>query len=204
MTTTPTTPATPRMTPPPVPPPVVVLSSVPPSTASGLGAPSGTPPWMRYELPAVEELMDLLKDPANADPKEVHNKILHFMGAISIVLMQESVSRSPSFNRAQTGSRAIDSLRAISQTMMEREKTLHKDRLDFDSPRFRFVIEAMWDLIEVVLKEIGMTEDQVNDFFTHLQSKLPDWEDKMRKYVNSMSFSAKAHELSRPEKTEEA
>ena len=115
------------------------------------------------------------------------------MGVMALILMQEAAAKAPSFNRAQTGSRAVEALRALSMTLQEREKSLYKDRLDFDSPRLQAFIDALWDLIENVMKDCGFSEDQVNNFFLVLQSRLPAFEEKQKKFVNSVSFNASKH-----------
>jgi hypothetical protein len=155
--------------------------------ARGQGANSLT-----YELPDLTEFQRQLDDP-NADMKDLHHQLTRLMGATSLILLQESCAKAPSFNRAQTGSRAVEALRALFTTLQEREKNLYKDRLDFDNPRFQFFVDSLWDLIEEILGDCGLTPDQVNNVFLLLQSRLPAWEDRTKKYCNSVSFNAAKH-----------
>ena len=143
-------------------------------------------------MPDIAGFQALLDDP-NADIKDIHAQLTRMMGVMSLILMQEAAAKAPSFNRAQTGSRAVEALRALSMTLQEREKSLYKDRLDFDSPRLQSFIDALWDLIENVMKDCGFTADQINNFFLVLQSRLPAFEEREKRFVNSVSFNASRH-----------
>ncbi len=147
---------------------------------------------LKYELPDLTAFQNLIDDP-NTDIKDLHHHLTRLMGVTSIMLLQEACSKAPSFNRAQTGSRAVEALRALFTTIQEREKNLYKDRLDFDNPRFQYFVDSLWDLIEEILKDCGLHADQVNNFFLLLQSRLPAWEEKTKKTVNSVSFNASKH-----------
>jgi len=164
---------------------------IPELQLSGLPV-AGLETHTKYALPDIIGFQKLLDDP-NADIKDLHAQLTRMMGVMSLILMQEAAAKAPSFHRAQTGSRAVEALRALSMTLQEREKALYKDRLDFDSPRLQAFIDALWDLIETVMKDCGLGADQVNNFFLVLQSRLPSFEEKQKKYVNSISFNASKH-----------
>lgn len=165
--------------------------SVPTISLTGLPS-GGQETHTKYTLPDMAGFQRMLDDPST-DIKDLHAQLTRMMGIMSMILMQEAAAKAPSFNRAQTGSRAVEALRALSTTLQEREKSLYKDRLDFDSPRLQAFIDALWDLIEQVMKDCGFSPDQINNFFLVLQSRLPTFEDKQKKYVNSVSFNAAKH-----------
>ena len=168
-------------------------SYAPPPAVALSGIPNHAPEiHNKYALPDIAGFQALLDDP-NADIKDIHAQLTRMMGVMSLILMQEAAAKAPSFNRAQTGSRAVEALRALSMTLQEREKSLYKDRLDFDSPRLQSFIDALWDLIENVMKDCGFTADQINNFFLVLQSRLPAFEEREKRFVNSVSFNASRH-----------
>jgi hypothetical protein len=117
---------------------------------------------------------------------------MKLIGQVAIILIEESCQGHPSFTRAQTASRAVEGLRALAQTLQERQQSFYKDRLDFENPRFVYVISALFDLIEETLTDTGITEAQRNNFFIQLQARMLPWEEKMKKSVNSVSFNVKA------------
>jgi len=147
---------------------------------------------LKYPLPDIDAFAKLLEDPS-ADIKDLNHQMIRLMGTTAILLLQESHTQSPSFARSQTASRVVDALRSMHMTLQEREKNLYKDRLDFDNPRLQYLIDGLWDLIEVVMKECAFTEDQINNFFLMLQSKLPAFEEATKKKINSVSFNAAKH-----------
>jgi len=145
-----------------------------------------------YKLPDIEGFRTLLDDP-NVDTKDLNHQLVKMMGAVALILIQESVVKAPSFHRAQTGTRAVEALRALAMTLQEREKNLYKDRLDFDNPRFQYFVDALWDVIEETMKSAGFTQDMIDNFFLMLQSKLPSWEEKTLKTCNAVGFNSARH-----------
>ena len=149
-------------------------------------------PDFKYPIPDITAFSQLLDDPT-ADIKDLTHQLTRLMGTTAILLLQEAHTKAPSFNRAQTASRVVESLRALHMTLQEREKNLYKDRLDFDNPRLQFLIDGLWDLIETVMRDCKFTDDQINNFFLMLQSRLPAFEDDTKKRVNAVSFNASKH-----------
>jgi hypothetical protein len=182
---------------PPIPPVPLLFNApsrgsiTPPPELNLSGAPKNLSalPDFKYPLPDVSEFTKLLDDPA-ADVKDLNHQLTRLMGQTAILLLQEAHTKAPSFNRAQTASRVVEALRSLHMTVQEREKNLYKDRLDFDNPRLQYLIDGLWDLIESVMRDCKFNDDQINNFFLMLQSRLPTFEEETKKKVNAVSFSA--------------
>ena len=147
---------------------------------------------LAYPLPDTAEFQKMLNDP-NSDPKDLHHQLTRMIGYTSLLLFQEAHAKTPNFNRAQSGSRAVEALRSLFTTLQERDKNLYKDKLDFDNPRLQAFIDSLWDLIESVMLICEFDKEAINNFFLMLQSKLPDWEEETKKRVNAIGFNAAKH-----------
>jgi ribosome-binding ATPase YchF (GTP1/OBG family) len=101
--------------------------------------------------------------------------------------MAESASDSLKAFRVKALSEQVKALRELAKTLTEAEQLSKRDILNFDGPKFQFVLSEIVKLFKKALIQANLTESQSNDVLKLFRDLLALYEPVLRKETDRIS-----------------
>ena len=87
-------------------------------------------------------------------------------------------------------SEQVKALRELSKTLVESEQLAKRDVLNFDGPKFQFVLSELVKLFKKTLQSNQMTESQINDILRGFRDLLATYDPVLRKETDRITGKA--------------
>jgi ribosome-binding ATPase YchF (GTP1/OBG family) len=133
----------------------------------------------------IQGILEMIEDPEMA-LSEINKKIAMEIAYISAD-MAESASDSLKAFRVKALSEQVKALRELAKTLTEAEQLSKRDILNFDGPKFQFVLSEIVKLFKKALIQANLTESQSNDVLKLFRDLLALYEPVLRKETDRIS-----------------
>lgn len=121
----------------------------------------------------MDEIIEQLNDPEATDLEQL-NKLIAL--EIAYALTDPKIEFNP-----RAVNERVKALRELSKTLQEGENISKKDFLNFDGPKFKFVLGELVMLFRQALKNAGQPEDSTNHVLRVFRDLLISREPELRK-----------------------
>lgn len=127
----------------------------------------------------MRRIIELIEDTETTDLTEINRLIAR---EIALSLVDPTTSWS---TRAAT--EKIKALRELSRTLQDGETLSKRDFLNFDGPKFRYVLGELVRVFRSSLKSSGQSEDVINHILRIFRDQLKEREPDLRKETERVS-----------------
>lgn len=153
------------------------LSTPKPGVFTGVDSGQPAPPSQ------ISRILELIDNPESIDLPEINRLIAR---EIAVTLSDPSTSWN-----TRTANEKIKALRELAKTLLEGDNLSKKDFLNFDGPKFRYVLGELVQVFRSSLKSSGQSDDTINHTLRIFRGQLAEREADLRKEterVNSDSL----------------
>jgi hypothetical protein len=137
----------------------------------------------RERLKRIENIRDQISDPAT-DPADISRAI-----AVEIAYVAGNMVSSETImatTQLKAFSEQVKALRELGKQLTDAEILSKKDILNFDGPKFAFVLETVVNMFVKSMKEAGCAEDMRTSILKHYRDEMQMNEARIRKDTQSV------------------
>jgi hypothetical protein len=124
-------------------------------------------------------ILSMIEDP-DQSLVEINKRIAMEIAHISSQIAIASTDVTASYKIKALDSQ-IKALRELSKTLVESESLSKRDVLNFDGPKFQFVLGELMKLLRKSLQQVGLRESQVNDILRVYRDMVATYDQVLRK-----------------------
>ena len=127
----------------------------------------------------MQRIIELIEDTETTDLQEINRLIAR---EIALALADPTTPWT-----TRTATEKIKALRELARTMQDGETLSKRDFLNFDGPKFRYVLGELVQVFRSSLKSSGQSEDVVNHTLRIFRDQLKEREMDLRKETERVS-----------------
>jgi hypothetical protein len=133
----------------------------------------------------IQGILEMIEDPEMA-LSEINKKIAVEIAHISADMAVAAVDTLKVF-KVRALSEQVKALRELAKTLTEAEQLSKRDILNFDGPKFQFVLGELVKLFKKALNQANLTEGQSNDILRLFRDLLALYEPVLRKETDRIN-----------------
>jgi hypothetical protein len=126
----------------------------------------------------INGIREKISDP-NSDPADISRAIAVEIAVVAgnMVAIDGTMMSAP---QLKAFSEQVRALRELGKQLSDTEVLSNKDSLNFDGPRFAFVLETIVNMFVKAMKEAGLPEDMRTSVMRHYRDEMQMSEAKIR------------------------
>ena len=133
----------------------------------------------------IQDILVMIEDP-DQSLSEINKRIAMEIAHISADIAKSAVDVSRAY-MVKPLAEQVKALRELSKTLVEAEALSKRDILNFDGPKFQFVLGELVKLYKKSLIQASMTESQANDVLKLFRDLLAVYEPVLRKETDRIT-----------------